>query len=55
MTAIDDELRKAFKKIKTDLEKDNKASSSDLKKAEVWASLLKEKTDIEKNNTRNKR
>ena len=53
MNTIEDELKKAFKKIKTDLDKDGEVSGSDLKKAEIWSSLFKEKTDIEKNNTRN--
>jgi hypothetical protein len=49
---IETELRKAFQKIKKDLDTGVNVSASDVKKAETWAILLKEKP-IEKNNTRN--
>ena len=49
---IETELRKAFQKIKKDLDTGVNVSASDVKKAETWAILLKEKP-IEKNNPRN--
>tara|TARA_R110000765_G_scaffold246342_3_gene348421 strand:+ start:306 stop:470 length:165 start_codon:yes stop_codon:yes gene_type:complete len=54
MNTIEEELRKAFAQIKADLDKDEEVSRSELEKAELWATLLKEKNDREKNNIRNK-
>ena len=44
MNTIEEELRKAFAQIKADLDKDEEVSRSELEKAELWATLLKEKT-----------
>jgi|TARA_R100001244_G_scaffold32398_1_gene30738 hypothetical protein len=54
MSAIEQGLRQALEKIKKDLSETNSANATDLKKAELWAELLHEKSKIEKNNHRNK-
>ena len=54
ISAIEQGLRQALEKIKKDLSATDSANATDLKKAELWAELLHEKSKIEKNNHRNK-